>query len=184
MLHFAALLAISLCAEPPAENKPAAGTDAAKPTVDLIKLEADVKKALERLETIEKGLGAIENRNRTLVGDLGVEIQRSLNDINKKLSDIRFDLDGVKMARGSISEKRTEPTPVVPLTTATVMLVNTRMDMPMETLVNGTTYVVEASRNRTISVPAGALQVRVMATDAVVRERRLDTGAMHVVTLR
>ncbi len=176
MFQFAALLALSLCAEPQDGAKP--GTDAAKPAADVTKLEADVKAVLARLDGLEKTLKSYDDQHRKIVELLGETVQNQINDVNKKLSSLRADVDELKKARVNTSEKRSDTA------TATVMLVNARVDMPMQSIVNGETYWVGPNQNRTISVPAGALRVRVVETDAMTRERRLDAGAMHVVTLR
>jgi hypothetical protein len=178
MMQFAALLALGLCAEP--QDKPVGGTDAVKPVADVAKMEADVKKALDRLECIERGLGAIEARSLSNLGKQGEELQAQLNEIKKLFREMRAEMDEMKRSRVSTSEKRTEPTKPM----AVVMLVNARPDMPMEALVNGTPYLVEPNQSRNVSVPAGALQVRVVNTDAAARERMVEAGATHVVTLR
>ncbi len=180
MFQFAALLALGLCAEPQDGAKPATGTDAAKPAADVTKLEADVKAVLFRLDGLEKALKNYDEQHRKIVELLGETVQNQINDINKKLSSLRAEVDELKKARVSTSEKRAETNTAM----ATVMLVNARVDMPMQSIVNGETYWVGPNQNRTISVPAGALRVRVVETDAMARERRLDAGAMHVVTLR
>ena len=178
MYPFAALLALGLCAEP--QDKLAGGTDAVKPVADITRIEADVRRVLDRLESIEKGLAAIEKKSQTMLGQQGENLQAQLNDINKKITDLRTDMDDLKKARISASAKPVEPT--MPM--ASVMLVNARPDMPMETVVNGATYWVEPNQNRVVSVPAGAVQVRVVYIDAAARDRTLQAGAMHVVTLR
>jgi septal ring factor EnvC (AmiA/AmiB activator) len=173
MIHYAALLALGLCADPQDTTKPAT-------SADIAKMEADVKAVLDRLNSLEKALKSYDDQHSKLVAILGENIQSQINDIHKKLNAIRTDVDDMKRARVSASDKRTEPT--TPM--AAVMLVNARPDMPMETIVNGASYWVEPSSNRVINVPAGALQVRVVSTDAVARERTVQAGATHVVTLR
>jgi hypothetical protein len=179
MYHFATFLALGLCAEPQDANKPAGIDNKPTPaTADLIKLSSDLKNVMDRLEKIEqvvKSNNDNQNKDRLLAAE---SLQNQINDLIRKVGEMRAEMDSPRRPRVSTSEKKPDPT------TATVLLVNARTDMPMATMVNGLVYSVEPNQNRSVTVPAGALRVQIIATDDAVRERTLLPGATHVVTLR
>lgn len=173
MYHFAALVALGLCADPQDTNKPAA-------PADLAKVESDVKAVLDRLSGLEKSLKSFDEQHSKLIALLGENVQNQINDIHKKLNALRADLDDWKRTHTSSSEKRNDA--AAPM--AAVMLVNARPDMVMEAMVNGARHWVEPNQNRVIPTPAGIVRVQVVGVDAVVRDRAVVAGATHVVTLK
>jgi hypothetical protein len=179
MCYFAMLLALGLFAEQPQDANKTAGSEiklAATP--DLFKLSSDLKNLSERLEKIEqivKTNNDSQNKDRLLAAE---SLQNQINDLIKKVGEMRAEMDVANRTKVASSEKR------VDANAATVLLVNARTDMMMETVVNGVRYWVEPNKNRVVTVPAGAVQVQIVATDAAVRERTLQPGATHVVTLR
>src|SRR5437016_6135872 len=137
MYYFATLLALALCAEPPDANKPNGIENKPAPTTpDLVKLSSDLKLVMDRLEKIEqiiKTNNDNQNKDRLLAAE---SLQNQINDLIRKVGEMRAEMDNARRPKINTSEKRPDET------TATVLLVNARSDMAMETMVNGMAYWV------------------------------------------
>jgi cell division protein ZapA (FtsZ GTPase activity inhibitor) len=178
MLCFVLALALSAPSDPPAnmpEKAPVpVGEKAPAKPADP---SAELKAVTDKLDALEKSLKSINDQQTKLLQLTAESLQKDLNELTERVRKLESRLDSTRQPP-SVSAKPAETT------TATVLLVNTRTDIPFEALVNGTTFVVPPSQSRTISVPAGPLGLELVTTNEPARTRTLAAGATHVVTLK
>jgi hypothetical protein len=170
------LLALSLfAADPPTEKPMPKGPDAPA---------ADLKTVIEKLDALEKKITSINEQHTKLVDTMSQEIQKDLNDLNRRVKKLEADMESSRRQSTSAKPVEPVPTPGPGSGNATVLLINSRFDIMFEAVVNGVTYWVPPGQSRSVSVPAGAVSTELLTTQEAAKTRTLAAGATHVVTLR
>lgn len=181
---YAVAFALLIAADPPANDK-----TPPEPTVQqLIKSINDrlekmpsqdaLKQISDRLSKIESQLEQDGNVRKQVDSRVGNDITVILNRIEILERDL------AALRRPSTSAKPVDPTPAPAGATANVVLLNSRLDLTFDAVINGRSYSVPPGQSLTITVSAGAVATQALTTQELPQSRYLQPGSTHVVTLR